>query len=261
MNGSFDFEYSFPEIAGDVAGDVASGALGVMVGVLLLFVLVALALSVVMYVLNSVSLYRIAKRRGIHHAWLAWIPIAVYWLLGSISDHYQYVVKQKVTSRRRILLALGIVTATMSVVYTILQTSTALAFNADAGMSNEVGMVAVSLLVYLLYFAVTITTSVFMYITQYDVYRSCKPGNAVLFLVLGIFFSVATPFFLLACSGSDEGMPPKRHPQPPVQIPYAPEAPVETPAPEQTPAEETPVAPEAVPVEEIPVVETEVVEE
>lgn len=255
MSGSYDFGYSFPE----AAGDVASGALGVVTGILLLFILLMLAFAVVSYVLNAVSFYRIAKRRGIHNAWLAWVPIGNYWLIGSISDQYQYVVNHKMTNRRRILLILGIVTGAMSVVYTVLQTSTLLAFNADAGMGNEIGMVAVSMLVYLVWLAVAVTASVFLYIAYYDLYRSCKPGSAVLFLVLSIFFSVATPFFLIACSNSDEGMPPKRAPQPPVRIPYAPAVPVEvpvTPVPGQTPAEDT------VPAEESsPAVEAEVVED
>ena len=256
MSGSFDFGYSFP----DAAGDVASGALGILAGVLLLAVLLGLALAAVTYVLQAVSLYRIAKRRGIHHAWLAWVPLAVYWLMGSISDQYQYIVKQKVTNRRRILLALGIVTGAMSIVYSVLQSATMLAFTADVGMGNEIGSVAVSMLVYLVWLAVSITTSVFLYIAYYDLFRSCKPANAVLFLVLSIFFNVATPFFLIACSNSDEGMPPKRPPQIPVQIPYVPAAPVEEPVPVQVPAEDVPAVVEAVPdvVEEVPAAEEEI---
>lgn len=248
MSGSF--EYAFP----DMAGDVASGALGIVAGILMLFVLLGLALAVVGYVLQSVSMYRIAKRRGIHHPWLAWVPLAVYWLMGSISDHYQYVAKQKVTNRRRILLILGIVTGAMSIVYSVLQTSAMLAFTADAGMSNEIGSVAVSMLVYLVWLAVSVTTSVFLYIAYYDLFRSCKPGNAVLFLVLSIFFNVAIPFFLIVCSNSDEGMPPKRPPQVPVQIPYVPAVPVDVPAEEEIPdaVEEVPAAEEEIPVVEDP---------
>ena len=248
MSSSFDFDYSLPEFG----SDVAAGALGIVTGFLLLFGLLMLAFGIVSYVLQGVSFYRIAKRRGIHNAWLAWIPIGVYWLMGSISDHYQYVAKQKVTNRRRILLVLGIVTSAMSIIYSVMQLSTTLAFTADAGMGNEIGMVAVGVLVYLVWLGVAIATSVFMYIALYDLYRSCKPGSAVLFLVLGIVFSVAIPFFLIICSNSDEGMPPKRVPQRPVQPAYIPEAQAE-PAP--APAAEEPAA------EEIPVVETQIVEE
>ena len=249
MSGSFDFGYSFP----DAAGDVASGALGILAGVLLLVVLLGLALAAVSYVLSAVSMYRIAKRRGIHHAWLAWIPVGNSWLLGSISDQYQYVVKRKATSRRKLLLILSIVNITVNIVHSIIQASTSLAFYADAGMGNEVGMVAVTMLVSVVYLVLSMVLLAFTYVAYYDLFRSCKPNNAVLFLVLSIFFNVTTPFFLIVCSNSDEGMPPKRAPQAPEQIPYVP---AEVPAPEQTPAEEAPA-----PAEEIPVVEAEIVED
>ena len=247
MSGSFDFGYSFPE----VTGDVATGLMGILTGLLLVFLLMMMAFAVVTYVLSAVSAYRIARRRGIHHAWLAWVPMGNYWLLGSISDQYQYVVKRKVTNRRRILLILGIVTFTMSIVYSALQASTVLAFNVDSGMGNEIGMVAVGVLVYLVWIAAVITTTVFGYIAYFDLFRSCKPGSAVVFLVLSIVFSVTMPFFMIACSNSDEGMPPKRAQQPPVQIPYVEETPADAPVYRQTPVAE----------ESVPVVETEIVED
>ena len=62
-----------------------------------------------MYVLTSLGLYTIAKRRAINKAWLAWIPVVNCWLIGCISDQYRYVVKGQVKSKRKSLLALTIV--------------------------------------------------------------------------------------------------------------------------------------------------------
>ena len=104
MQYEYDFEYMFPEMM----EGAATGMLGLVAGIFLIVYLLALAFSVISYVLGAVGMYRIAKRRGIHHAWLSWIPVGSSWLLGSISDHYQYVVKQKVTKRRKILLILSI---------------------------------------------------------------------------------------------------------------------------------------------------------
>ena len=112
--------------------------------------------------------------------------------------------------------------------------------------------------VILLLIGVCVAYSVFAYIAYFDLFRSCKSKNAVLFLVLGIVFSVTLPFFMIACSNKDEGMPPKRVPQPPVQIPAEPE---ESPVAEDAPAEEPPVTEEPAASEEIPVVEGEVVED
>ncbi len=43
-------------------------------------------LSIVSYVLFSLGLYTVAKRRMINHPWLSWIPVANIWILGSLSE-------------------------------------------------------------------------------------------------------------------------------------------------------------------------------
>ena len=75
MEFDYGFEYAFPEMA--------ESAIGIATGILLILWFLAMGFSIVMYVLNAVGMYRITKRRGIHHAWLAWIPVGCNWLLGS----------------------------------------------------------------------------------------------------------------------------------------------------------------------------------
>lgn len=238
----YEFEYMFPEMMEEAASGAFVGAAGVIAGMILLIWLVAMAFAVISYVLGAVGMYRIAKRRGIHHAWLAWVPVGNSWLLGSISDHYQYVVKHKATKRRKILLILSIIMMAMSLVF-----GTGVGFLAASemmggAMTGSILLVALMSVSYLAVFGLSVAVSVISYIAYYDLFRSCKPKCDVLFLVLGILFSVTLPFFVFGCSNSDEGMPQKRTPQPPVQIPVEPQA----------------AAPEE---EEIPVVETELVED
>ena len=40
--------------------------------------------SLAIYVFTALSLYTIAQRRGLHCPWLAWIPVANLWLMGSL---------------------------------------------------------------------------------------------------------------------------------------------------------------------------------
>lgn len=75
-----------------------------MAGVVLFF----LAFLAVQYVFQSLSLYAIARRRGIAHPGLAGCG-GLFWILGSISDQYQYVVQGKIRNYRKILLALAVV--------------------------------------------------------------------------------------------------------------------------------------------------------
>lgn len=229
MGYEYGFEYAFPE---GMEG-AAVGAAGVVTGILLIVWFLAMGFSLVMYVLNAVGLYRIAKRRGIHHAWLAWVPIGCNWLLGSISDHYQYVAKQKVTSKRKVLLILSLILVACLFVLAGGVVALVLATEGMAGDAAMVLAVALMLIAYLGMLGLAIAITVFCYIAYYDLFRSCKPGNAVLFLVLGIIFNVTLAFFVFACSKSDEGMPERRPRDPAPQIPDVPAAP-ETPEAEET---------------------------
>ena len=219
----YKFEYAFPDAAAENFAGVASS----FIGIFLIVYLLVLGFSLVSYVLNAVGMYRIAKRRGIHHAWLAWIPVGANWLLGSISDHYQYVAKQKVTARRKILLALSIASLVVSALFTAL-TTVLVILGEDDGLFLGVGLMLAACVGVM---GLTIAIAVFGYIAYYDLFQSCRPDYSILFLVLGILFSVTMPFFVFACSGYDRGMPARRVPQPPVQIPYPqPEAQEEAPA-------------------------------
>ena len=46
-----------------------------------------LSLGALLYTLFAVSLWQIAKRRGINKHWLALFPVGNLWVLGSIADH------------------------------------------------------------------------------------------------------------------------------------------------------------------------------
>ena len=206
------YEYKFVMPREEFFGQGMIG-FGMVTAVILILILLAIAFAVVSYVLGAVGMYRIAKRRGIHHAWLAWVPVGSSWLLGSISDHYQYVAKRKNTKRRRVLLILQLIMAAVSMVYT---TSTVMMIlSADSTVAT--GLAALIILFYLLLMGVAIAAAVFCYIAYYDLFRSCKPGNAVLFLVLSVVFNVTLPFFVFACSNADQGMPARRAPTPPAQ--------------------------------------------
>ena len=235
MGYDYGFEYAFPDAMG-------GAAVGVATGILLIVWCLAMGFSIVMYVLNAVGLYRIAKRRGIHHAWLAWVPIGSNWLLGSISDHYQYVAKQKVTSKRKILLILSL--CLIGCLFVLAGGVVAIVVAAGSSMNASIALGVVLLLIaYLGMMGLAIAITVFCYIAYYDLFRSCKQGNAVLFLVLSILFNVTLAFFVFFSSKSDEGMPERRPKDPAPRI------------------EEAPVEPEAPAEEEIPVVEGKIVEE
>lgn len=199
----YDYGYSSP-----VAYDAAEGVGAFLLVFNTFFYLLMLLYSVVSYVLYSLGTYTLAKRRGIHHPWLAWVPVANLWVLGSISDQYQYVVKGRVRNRRKVLVGLCI--GLFAAVLILLAALVAVAFGGVTGINTAVGAgVAVMLLCYAAILALSVIMLVFEYIVLYDLYASCEPGNAVLYLVLTILISVVLPFFVFACRKKDLGMPPR----------------------------------------------------
>ena len=187
--------------------------------------LVATFFGIAAYVLRALGIYSIAKRRGINHPWMSWVPVLDLWVLGCVSDQYQYVVKGKVRNKRKWMLGLNI---TLVVVYIILFVFLGiLVGSVVAGTVGGMGeqymlekMVgpAVAMLVCLIPLAaIAIAVMVLRYVSMYDLYTSCTPQNNVLFLVLSIFLPVTEAFFVFFIRNKEEGMPPRR--QQPQYIP------------------------------------------
>ena len=76
--------------------------------------------SLVVYALSALALYTIAKRRGLKNPWLAWIPVGFEWVLGSVSDQYQYLVKERNTSRRKLLLGISLINTVVGLVLAVI---------------------------------------------------------------------------------------------------------------------------------------------
>jgi len=240
-------------------GEVLSNVLlFVFLGIYLLI----LAFSVTSYILTARGMQVIARRRGIRHSWLAWIPLGNAWILGSISDQYQYVVKGKVRNRRKVLLILNLLSVCGGIpAYLISYVSSVnqLSGIVNPGIAAIGSFVLVTVATTLLIVVLSIVQAIFVYIAYYDLFASCEPKNAVVYLILSIFVSVTMPFFVFACRKKDLGMPPRKEaqPEPLLAAPVA-EAPVpEVPAAE--PAMEEPAAEE--PAAEEPAVEAPAEEE
>ena len=192
----------------DVFSETVSGAGSVMSTVSNL-------VSVATYILVAYSLFAIARRRDIPNPWMAFVPVVQLWLLGSISDDYQQKAYGTEKKRRKILLGLQIAQFALAFVMVILAVVAVIA-TLSAGYTNYddigdwigvLGSFGGIILVLLAFAVVAVVAAVFRYVALFDVYRSCKPDQAVLFLLLNIFVSVTEPIFLMIVHRSDEGMP------------------------------------------------------
>lgn len=168
---------------------------------------------VVQYVLESKSLYTIAKRRGLPTPWMAWVPLANSWLFGCVSDQYQKQVNNRVCKRSKTLLTLKIVSLAAGTVFGWIG-GVAAGVGVIGYMERSPEELAAMLLtivgiVLILVLAIAIVNDIFVYIACYDLFASSQPEKAVRRLVLGIIFPFLLPFFIFACRNSDDGLPRK----------------------------------------------------
>lgn len=198
--------------------------------------LISLGLGLVMYIFLSLSLFTLAKRRGILHPGLAWVPVCgARWIMGSLADQYVYFAEGKVKYQRRLLLWLEVGMYVLLGLFFDLMGGMVAGAVIDNG-SQVAAMAVWMLLGYFLLLAEAIVFAVFQYIALYRIYKSCDPKNTTLFLVLSILFNITMPFFLFACRKKDLGMPQPEAPEgepaeEPTQLPEAQE-------PEEEPGQE-----------------------
>ena len=163
------------------------GALAVMV----------LAVAVVFYVFQAIGLYKMAKRRGIYHAWLAWLPLGNQWVLGAISDQFQYLSKGKKKGKRHLLFWLQIASAVLTA---------GVSFQSMFYMQIPgLGMQWTSL--YGVLIAVSILYTIFHGLACFDYFHSARPGSAVCFLIIGLLVPYCMPIFLFVDRKYDQSMP------------------------------------------------------
>ena len=180
--------------------------------------------SLAAYIFMALGLYTIAKKRNLKNPWLAWIPVADLWLLGSISDQYHYVTKGQERKRRKRLLGLYIaqlilssVTVFLTVVCVLGLIGMGLFNNMEALAGGLIIMVAMALLLALLAIALMVVAIILLVqrcYALYDLFCSCEVQNKSLYSTLAILgtclgFSLLPAVLVFICREKEEGMPPR----------------------------------------------------
>ena len=212
MGNSYDFQMILKEF---------EQLMGMSLVPMLLSEVPSMLLSLAIYIFTGLGLYTIAKRRGIHNPWLAWVPFGNMWLLGCISDHYRSIARGEVKNRRKVLLGTEIPVTVIAYIvvamcFGMLFDMLSIGMNNLEHLSEEAAMellmtimapMATIMLLLLPLTVLGIVHAVFYYIALHDIYKSCDPGNATLYLVLNIFLGVTVPVFLMICRNKDDGIP------------------------------------------------------
>lgn len=246
MNGfefydSYEYGYSdYPDF-GTGSGEFFDEFFGAFLGVYLVILLASLAISTVMYVLQSVGLYKMSKTLGLSNPWLAWVPVCNLSAIGRLAECSNLFYGKKKGCLRVLLPLLWVllfVPYVGLIVFVVLM--------GLSGMAEDFSMIAGILLFALVILGLAVTILVLQYVALHKIYKLFDPNNAALYTVLSVLFSIAISILLfvlrnrLPGGGKPQpvpvyGQPPyggAPNPMPPAPTYYAPAAqpPVATPA-------------------------------
>ena len=175
-------------------------------------------IGIVAWVLHSLALFTIARRRGIPNPWLAWIPIGDFWILGVISDGYREKLRGEQKFKRytfmKLHIALGVLFVLLLGVIFFGLLFGALSMeptgNVLPGIVGEIAVLAV-VAITIAMAVVAVWRTVLFYMALYDLFCSCDPDHSTLYLVLSLVGTLVLPgcycIFSMICKNKDLGMP------------------------------------------------------
>ena len=174
-----------------------------VVGILLVVYLLLIGFGIATYIMNAIAYQKIASRRLISNAWLAWIPVANSWIIGSIADEYD----EKNGLKRKwrvVLLILSLISIGGIVIGYVgfIVTGVALAMQPDVMTADITGIVGTFFGAYVLVLAaamVAAANNVCNMICLYKTFESTVPEKSVKYLLLSLLVPVAKSICLLRC--------------------------------------------------------------
>lgn len=179
MDYYFDYDPYFDYFDGSYS-DSFGAIFGIIFAIVLCFLFLFLIFLIVSYILQSFSVYAMAKKRNLRYPWLAWIPFANQYILGAlINDHVP-------------LGSLRLPYA--AIILPLLSGSISLLSNC---------FVRIPFLGWFLIIIIIILSEIYQFAAFYCLYRIYHKKNAVLYLVLSIFFPVTIPFFIFSLKNRD----------------------------------------------------------
>jgi len=194
------------EYASDVFGDVG----GLILVIVLLYVLV-LVVTLVDYILSSYALYKIADNRKMSNSWLAWIPVACQWIVGSVVDYHDEKSGKK-SVWRKVLIALDLVAiALLIIAYLVFFVSFVVNLvMLDGAETTVMEMLGILLPFYLCILVAAIVASAFSVckmICIYKIFEYLSPSKALKYILITLLVPLGGAICLFRCKDSVIGLP------------------------------------------------------
>lgn len=166
---------------------------------------VSAVIGIAIYLLESISVYKMAKSAQIKNPWLAFIPVANGWVYGTLAEKYK---KKNGTKSARfgiilpVLEGIVLIEAIALTIFTVISikeiTGYALdAVNTSSEMAPEQFMSLIPVIIlYFALMAVAFAYAVVFFIALWRVYSSFDKSNATLYIVLSVVFTISVPIIL-----------------------------------------------------------------
>ncbi len=182
----------------------------IIAAVVVIFVyIIGIGISIASYILSSLAIHTIGKRRQIKYPWLAWIPIANNWALGSIAREYD---GQKGIKRKWnvVLLAMSIavIAAVVIMIIAIICFAVSVGFMTiqTGGELTEAdlitSMIGLLIIVYSLMIVMIVIDIVYIacaYICYFKLFESTVPEKALKYFIISILVPLGMPICLMKC--------------------------------------------------------------
>lgn len=166
---------------------------------------VSAVIGIAIYLLESISVYKMAKSAEIKNPWIAFIPVANGWVFGTLAEKYK---KKNGTKSARfgiilpVLEGIVLIESAALTIFTVISISeiTGYAFdavNTSAEMAPEQFMSLIPVIIlYFALIAVAIAYAVVFFIALWRVYSAFDKSNATLYIVLSVIFTISVPIIL-----------------------------------------------------------------
>lgn len=166
---------------------------------------VSAVIGIAIYLLESISVYKMAKSAEVKNPWLAFVPVANDWVFGTLAEKYK---KKNGTKSARFGIILPVLEGIVFIesialtIFTVISikeiTGYALdAVNTSSEMAPEQFMSLIPVIIlYFALMAVAIAYAVVFFIALWRVYSSFDKSNATLYIVLSVVFTISVPIIL-----------------------------------------------------------------
>ncbi len=178
----------------------------VTVGFILLFYVLVLGISLADYILRSLGQLRLAKKMGVSHSWLSWIPIGREWILGSLVDAVDR--KRGLNRRWRVAILVTELLMFFSVVIYYVALIVVTVIGIGMGFSDIVMSFLPLFMVYIGMIPLMLSSVALIVLQvacEYKIYDELCPAKTVKYLLLSFLVPMAYGIFLLRLAKHYEG--------------------------------------------------------